>query len=94
MYRNPAKVRELEAKVEAMRQEYNKLVDEMYQEKALVPVGYELIGAGDLVKEGALAFEPHHKHWYATGNSVGETLNEQGYVTGVTHRGYKYANPL
>ncbi len=94
MHRNPAKVRELEVKVEVMRQEYNMAVDELYAEKSLVPVGFKLIGHGEKVAEGALGFEPHHKNWLQAGNSVGKILNEQGYVTGITHRGWKYANPI
>ena len=87
MYRNPRTVRELEAKLKIIRKECSELADKMYQEKALIPVGYELIGAGDIVKEGALAFEPGDKHWYKTGNSVGCMLNDQGYVSDITYRG-------
>lgn len=94
MYRNPKTVRDLKESISIKEIELKELRSQLSYEKRLVPVGYELIGSGCEVMEGALAYEPHHGSWYKTGNSVGQTLNEQGYVDGITCRGYMYANPI
>lgn len=94
MHRNPPVIDVLKEKVNIKKKELSEVESELWQEKMVVPVGYELIGAGQVVKEGALGFEPHHGNWSKVGNSVGETLNEQGDVTGITHRGWRYANPI
>lgn len=94
MYRNPSVIRDLTESILLKEKELSELKKKLGFEKRLVPVGYELIGSGCKVMPGALAYEPYHGQWYESGNSVGETLNEQGYVDGITHRGYMYANPL
>jgi hypothetical protein len=94
MNRNPKAVRDLKKVISIKEIELSELKSQLRLEQELVPVGYELIGSGELVKDGALAFDPYHGNWYKTGNSVGEILNDQGYVSGITHRGYKYANPV
>lgn len=94
MNRNPKTVRELQETISIKESELIELKHQLKCEKELVPVGYKLIGSGDEVKDGALGYEPYHGNWLKAGNSVGNILNEQGYVTGITHRGWKYANPL
>ena len=94
MNRNPKTVRELKNKISIKE---GILIDLKYKLKCqleLVPVGYELIGSGDLIKDGAIGHEPYQRKWTKVGNSVGHLLNEQGYVTGITHRGWIYANPI
>ena len=65
-------------------------------EKARVPDGYSLLVEGEKVAvSGAIMFEPYHEEWSACmGNSAGKLINAQGYVTGVVHRGWKFANPI
>jgi len=94
MYRNPEKVNRLETELREAEVDLRDLSRELYLEKKQVPKGYEPIGPGDLVKDGAIAFEPHHGNWLCSGNSVGHILNEQGYVSHITHRGWMYANPV
>jgi hypothetical protein len=94
MNRNPKTVRDLQEAISIKESELIELKNQLRYEKELVPVGYELIGSGELVKEGALGYEPYHGNWTKSGNSVGQILNERGYVSGITHRGWKYANPL
>lgn len=94
MNRNPKKIRDLQEEISIKESELIKIKNELRHEKELVPVGYELIGVGQIVKDGALGYEPYHGNWSEVGNSVGEMLNEQGYVTGITHKGWKYANPI
>ena len=94
MTRNPKTVRELKEIISTKERELLDLKSKLRIDCELVPVGYELIGSGDKIKEGALGYEPYHKQWGKTGNSVGNIINEQGYVSGITHRGWKYANPI
>jgi hypothetical protein len=94
MHRNPKTVRELKETIRLKESELIELKHQLKNELELVPVGYELIGSGDEVKAGALGYEPYHGNWSKVGNSVGKILNEQGYVTGITHRGWKYVNPV
>lgn len=67
--------------------------DFTYKTNDDLPKGYQLIGPGEVVKDGAIAHE-RSTGWYAAGNSIGHKLNEDGYVSGITKRGYKYANPV
>lgn len=94
MHRNPKLIRDLKESILLKEKELSELRSDLSYEKRLVPVGYELIGSGCVVKEGAIAYDPHGGIWDKTYNSIGETLNEQGYVDGITHRGYLYANPI
>ena len=91
MYKNPERVSELSSKIAEKESELRILIFQRKLEIEKLPDGYILIGPGDIVKPGAICFE---NVWYQTGNSVGHTLNEYGYVTGITKLGYKYANPI
>lgn len=99
-FRNPKKLKELQELLNIKERELSTFKNEVFEikqqlnlEKQLPPKGYEIITHGDLVKEGALCYEPHHGNWKLAGNSVGEIINEKGYVSGITHQGYIYANP-
>ena len=94
MHRNPKKVRDLREAISVKESELSALKTELLHEKRLTPVGYELIGSGEWVKEGALGYEPYHGNWSKAGNSVGCKINEQGYVSNITHKGWIYANPI
>ena len=94
MNRNPKIVRDLKALISANEDELHDLKLKLDIQLKLVPVGYDRVKPGELVKDGALGYEPHHGDWDKAHNSVGHTLNEEGYVSGLTHRGWRYANPI
>lgn len=94
MHRNPAKVRQLKEAIILKEKELITLNNQLKIQLELVPVGYALIGSGDTVAEGALGYEPNHGNWIKVFNSVGKILNEMGYVSDITHAGWKYANPI
>lgn len=94
MYRNPEKVEDLKKSISIKEKELNELKARLSDEQKLVPVGYELISPGGLVKEGALCRDPLFGIWRKAGNSIGKKLNGQGYVSGIAHSRYLYANPL
>lgn len=67
---------------------------ELYGLKKAIPAGYELVKEGEIIKEGALAFEPYHGKWGPAYNTVGHKVNKEGYEPTYTHVGYKFANPI
>lgn len=101
MYRHPEKVIELQEAISIKESELNvyknqlsELRTQLLKEKELAPQGYEIIKPGEIVKDGAIGFEPFHGNWHSGGNTIGKIINDQGYVTGITHRGWIHANPL
>ena len=87
-------IEKLQNEVDRLDTEYLYAKQKLHDEKRRVPDGYKEIHHGDIVQDGAIAFEPHHMNWHKAGNSVGKILNKDGYISGITHRGYKYANPI
>lgn len=95
MYKNPKLVKEYMDKVEALERGLYGLKRKLFEEKSKVPDGYKLLKEGEIVSKDAACFEPCHGTWEVSGgNCTGKAINDEGYVTGIVHRGWKFANPI
>lgn len=94
MYKNEQKVRELEEEISKRLEGLNNIKNQLAIEKRAVPEGFIELKEGDLVKDGAIGFEPHHGNWGYVGNSVGCVINKFGFVSEYVHRGWVFANPI
>lgn len=95
MYKNPELVKKYRDEVNALEIGLRKAKRALFEEKSKVPDGYRLLSEGEIVAVGSINYEPCHGTWdKEAGGCVGKPINSQGFVTGVVHRGWKFANPM
>lgn len=95
MYKNPERVKKYRREVEALERGLAYMKEELFKEKSMVPDGYKLLKEGEIVSKDAACYEPCHGTWAVSGgNCTGKPVNDEGFVTGIVHRGWKFANPI
>lgn len=88
------KIKALEIDIHNLEVEFSNKKNQLGNIKSAIPEGYELVNPGEVVKPGALGYEPCHGNWDKAYNCVGCKVNAQGYVSEYVHRGWKFANPI
>lgn len=94
MYNNPEKIKELCSLIAEKKGELTELQNILSAEVKKMPEGYELLNPGDVVPAGSICWGSDCNCWYKAGNSVGKKLNEDGFISGITLKGYIYARPI
>lgn len=99
MFRNPYKVRELSEKIESLQTEVKAIKMQLCIEKKLPPVGYQILGAGTTIKQGALYFSHAFETWRKVNvRDIGKNINDQGHIISdsqnLDYRLYIWANKI
>jgi hypothetical protein len=94
-YKNKERVKELTEEVNNLKHDLSLLETKLSNFKREPPEGYEFMMVNEIVTPSCISFEPCHSQWMTcdSSNSVGQPINDQLYVTWITHRGWKYAKP-